>query len=192
MATGNKREISEILREHKLSNGSPNYPTLFAIPTAHRITSLAKENFSETSVLIAAGITLATESMNLKTPMNGAQIVDLAEEIIDTASEDNLALEDVMLFLQGLVRGRYGPLYESMDIPKFMERFEVYRQERHEELIRARENRHLELKALGDPNRKQSTDPISQHLSDFSGKLAAYKDELKEQRAVNQRLRDEF
>jgi hypothetical protein len=44
-----------------------------------------------------------------------------------------------MLFLQKLTRGEYGTMYESMDIPKFMEKFELYREERFQSMQNIRE-----------------------------------------------------
>lgn len=99
-------------------------------------------------MIVTAGLTMALEGMNLSRPMNEAQVMDLSITIIDTAGEDNLALEDLMIFLQKLVRGHYGSNYESMDIPKFMSKFEEYRQERHEALMRMREEQHAQHKAL--------------------------------------------
>lgn len=142
---------------------------------------MAQNDFSGTLTTITAGVTLAMESLNLKQPMNPLQILDLSEAIIDTAEDDNLSLEDLMLFLQGLVRGKYSPLYESMDIPKFMEKFEIYREERHRAILEYRENKHLEFKALGDPTRVAKPETaFEEHLSQFTTKLANMKDELKE------------
>jgi len=90
--------------------------------------------------------------------MNADQIVELAETILDSSNEDRLALEDVILFLQGLIRGKYGALYESMDIPKFMEKFEVYREARHQALVRIKEERHSNYVASGDATRWSKED----------------------------------
>ena len=128
MATGNKQEINLILRNYKNENGSVCFPALFAL--TYRIPEMAKRDYIQTAVLISTALTLAFESMNLARPMNGSQITDLAETILDSSHEDNLSLEDVMLFLQKLIRGDYGKMYESMDIPKFMDFFEIYREER--------------------------------------------------------------
>lgn len=104
--------------------------------------------------------------------MTPVQINDLAEELIDTANEDNLSLEDVILFLQRLVRGQYGELYESMDIPKFMEKFEVYRQDRHNEILRIRESEHLQYKALGDATRVTSQDDLADGVGKVMERIA--------------------
>ena len=63
--------------------------------------------------------------------MRPEQIIDLTDAIIESAGEDQLAIEDLLLFLQGLLGGKYGRMYESMDMPKFFEFFEQYREQRH-------------------------------------------------------------
>lgn len=180
LQTGNKAQLQVVLRDFKTQGGSVNYPAIFSIPSEQRLAKMAENDFAGTLSLVTVGVTLALEQLNLKFPMNALQILDLSEAILDTSGEDNLSLEDLMLFLQQLTRGKYSPLYESMDVPKFMEKFELYREERHRAMVQLRENKHLEFKALGDPTR--STKPetaFEEHLSQFTTKLSHMKDELK-------------
>lgn len=180
LQTGNKAQLQVVLRDFKTQGGSVNYPAIFSIPSEQRLAKMAENDFAGTLSLVTVGVTLALEQLNLKFPMNALQILDLSESILDTSGEDNLSLEDLMLFLQQLTRGKYSPLYESMDVPKFMEKFELYREERHRAMVQLRENKHLEFKALGDPTR--STKPetaFEEHLSQFTTKLSHMKDELK-------------
>ncbi len=177
---GNKHEVSVALREFKLQNGAVNYPAILSIPVKQRLPEMAKNDFSGTSIMVGAGITMAMETMNLKNPLLPIQIVDLSEMIIDSAAEDNLSLEDVMLFLQKLVRGEYGKFYESMDIPKFMDFFEMYREQRHNALMQIRKNRHLEFKGLGDGNRTTTKDDLDEHFASITGRLSDLKERLKE------------
>jgi hypothetical protein len=130
--------------------------------------------------------------MNLRRGMNEMQILALSELIIETSHEDNLSLEDVLLFLKNMIQGKYETSYESMDIPKFMKIFEVYRQERYEAIQEYRYNRHLEHRALGNPQRKKSDDPLDIHLMEMSTKIQSLKDELKEQKDINKRLKEDF
>jgi hypothetical protein len=129
--TKDRKAINTAIQVFKHPDGSPNYATLLSVPSDMRLSQMAIKDEKETDMLITAALTMAMEAMNLTRPMTSGQIMDLSSEIIETAQEDNLALEDVVLFLQKLTRGHYGPLYESMDIPKFMSLFEVYREERH-------------------------------------------------------------
>lgn len=92
---------------------------------------MAANDPKKASAVVLVALETAMASMNLVRPMNAHQMLDLVEAILESSTEDNLSLEDLMLFLQKLIRGEYGPLYESMDIPKFMDHFEKYREERH-------------------------------------------------------------
>lgn len=149
----NRTEVNNALQPFK--NGSEyNYPALLKIQD--RLPQMAKRNFSETLAMVVIAISKAVEAMNLARPMNSDQIVELAETVLDSSTEDSLALEDVVLFLQGLVRGKYGPLYESMDIPKFMEKFEQYREARYQALQNIRHEQHANYKSMGDSNRSFS------------------------------------
>ncbi len=153
MVTGNKQEINIILRSYKNENGSVCFPALFSIRSEERLPALFKQNPAKIISLISVGLTLSFESMNLSRPMNGPQVNDLAETILDSSHEDNLSLEDVMLFLQKLIRGEYGKLYESMDIPKFMEMFEIYREQRWQAVNRLHDEQQVQHKALPENSR---------------------------------------
>ena len=65
-----------------------------------------------------------------------------------------------------------GPIYQSLDIPRFMELFEVHREERHQELVRYREEEHLQLKCKGDTERISDNQDREKELS--RGAMADY------------------
>lgn len=126
---------------------------------------MAEINYNETLAILVVAISKSLSVMNLNRPMSGEQIIELAETIIDSSKEDYLALEDVVLFLQSLVRGKYGPLYESMDIPKFMEKFEMYRETRHQALVSYRDEQHCNYTSLGDKTRISDNEDREKELS---------------------------
>ena len=159
MEVGDKRAINVCLQSYKTPSGSANYPALFSIPTVQRLPALYESEPAKIAAIVTTGLTLSIESMNLSRPMNASQIVDLADTILDSSKEDNLSLEDVMLFLQKLIRGEYGKLYESMDIPKFMEFFEIYREERYQAIKQLREENFVQFKAT----------PINDRIIDWNG-----------------------
>jgi hypothetical protein len=121
---------------------------------------------------------LAFEGMNLKRGMTSDQIVDLAETIIDSSNEDWLSMEDLMLFLQKLVRGQYGVMYQSLDIPTFMEKFEIYREERHRALIKIREEKESQYKIAGSTDRSNTKDELSEHFASMGDKLSQMKSQI--------------
>ena len=139
MEVGNRQGVNLILKEYKTPSGQVNYPSLFKIPSDSRLPAMAKSDIKRTAAIVGVGLTSALEFMNLVRPMNATQIMDLVDAIIETSEEDHLSLEDLMLFLQQLVRGEFGKLYESLDIPKFMTMFEQYREDRFQSLRNIRD-----------------------------------------------------
>lgn len=184
MEVGNKREIATILKQYK-EGAIINYPAVMSIPIEERIPILAKKDFGKINLLIIGALTMAFESLNLKRGLNEIQILDLSEAIIDESEEDNLALEDIMLFLQNLVRGKYEISFENMNVPKFMEIFEIYRQERHEKLLEYKENKHLELKGLGSSERSYREDPLDEHFSKLGGAISELRESMRDLKKEN-------
>lgn len=189
MVAGDKLQVSTILREYKTPQGVIKFDKVLAIPITERIPALAKEDFSNLVGIITAALTLAFEGMNLKRGMNAIQTLDLAEAVIDTAGEDNLAMEDLMLFLQKLVRGEYGAMYESMDIPKFMTAFEEYRETRWQQLNNIRYEQAAQYKGMGDTERSNQTDELSEHFAKMADTMSRMSSELKATRKENIELK---
>lgn len=154
METQDRQEIRNQLSLYKV-NGLINYERVLSIPGDERINNLIQlpNGRNRVSAALSASIKSAFEAINLRVGMNVEQILDLADEIIDQSSEDNLALEDVLLFLQQLITGKAGKIFDRMDIPTFFELFETYRQSRHEEVLNIREQEQANHKAYGDPSR---------------------------------------
>lgn len=181
------------LKKFKNNNGSVNYPALFAIPPDQRLAAMAEKDLGGTIKLITVALQLAFESMNLSRPMQAFQILDLAEAIVDSAGEeDKPALEDLMLFLQKLTRGEFGPLYESLDIPKFMTFYNKFRDERWQEAWKLRHEKDEYFKSLGDSglfDRKysQPDTPFQEYLSSYNTRLQAKNDEIKALREERKR-----
>jgi len=107
MEVGNKAEMNLILRQYKYDSGAVNFPAVLKVPTSERIPMLAKQDFQRINMLVIGALTVAVENLNVKKRLNEIQILDLSETIIDSANEDNLSFEDLMLFLQKLTRGEY-------------------------------------------------------------------------------------
>lgn len=188
METGNKVEMNLILRRFKTDNGLVDYPAILHIPSTERIPQLAKNDFSRVNMLIIGAITMAFESLNLKRGLNEIQVLDLSEAIIDSAAEDNLSFEDLMLFLQKLVRGEY-EVGESVNIPKFMNVFEEYREERHREYYRIMEEKHTQNKVHGDTGRIAKRDELEEHFSSMGERLSQMKDNIRNLKEENKNLK---
>ena len=151
---------------------------------------MAENDIFRTTTLLVGALTMAFESMNVKRGMNADQICDLADHLIDTAGEDNLSFEDVVLFLQRMITGKYELSYESMDIPKFMRTFELYRDERHNAIVELRENQHLQYKGLGSSERSCKSDALTEHFANFANTMSTVRENMKELRKENKKLKD--
>lgn len=129
------------------------------IPMNERIPALVKDSGHEKVLTaIVASIMSAFNNINLKKGMNEDQVIELAAVLIDEAHNDQLALEDILLFLQRLITGQAGTLYDRLDMPTFFELFESYREERYQALRHIREEEHANYKCIGPSNR--SSDQI--------------------------------
>lgn len=189
MEAGKKQEVNLILRQYKLQGGAANFPELFKIPNSERMVELAKKDFEKLNLLIIGALTMAFESLNLKKGMNALQILDLSEAIIDSAGEDNLSFEDFVLFLQYFVRGKYETSYESMDIPKFMRIFDIYRNERWQEGVRIREDQENQYKAIGGGARSAQDNELATQMSRLTSKLSEMKEMLRDTKRENDIIR---
>jgi hypothetical protein len=108
---------------------------------------------------LAVAVTVAMETLNLRQPLTPNQIIDLVDILIDSAGEDYLSLEDVLLFLQQLARGVMGSLFAAIDIPKIMGAFENYRQQRHNEYMKIKHEQDAQYKSLGGNDSNFKKDP---------------------------------
>lgn len=125
------------------------------IPPAERIPALTstEAGYKEVYTALVINLQQAFAMLNLKRGFNEDQLLELADLIIEESREDNLSLEDVLLFLQQLVTGKAGKIYDRLDIPAFFELFEYYRQDRHLALMYKRYEADANYKAMGDSTR---------------------------------------
>jgi len=192
METGKHQEVNLILKQFKDEVGLVKFENVLSIPKEERIPALAKKDFMRTNMLVIGALTMAFKSLNLKNGLNEFQILDLSETIIDSSNEDNLSFEDLMLFLQKLTRGEYD-VGESMNIPKFMKTFEIYRQKRWEELNRIREERHCQYKSFGNTGKSSQPDQLSEHFAKIGSRLSDMKSAISYLKEENKNLKmDKF
>lgn len=127
------------------------------VPVSERLPALTKIYGNEKiSGILSIAITRALNNFNLRVGMNAEQIMQLSYSIIEEAEADQLAIQDVLLFLDGMVKYKYGKVYDRMDMPTFFEMLEVYREQRHQAYVNAKEESHAQFKAMGDSNRMSS------------------------------------
>lgn len=181
MEAGNHKQVAIILKRYKLPSGRVNFSEIFKIPLTDRLISLYKKDFLKTTAILVAAISSAFEKLNLKKKDYGSVVNDIAEDILDNYERDNLALEDIMIFLQKLSRGEYGNI-EEISLSRFNNLFEKYLNERWDEAIRIRDERHEEYKKIGDDNwyersSGRETDNMDMQLKHWKQKVMEKNDE---------------
>lgn len=128
------------------------------VPVSERLPALAKMYGNDKIAgVLSVAITKALNNFNLRVGMNSEQIANLAYELITESESDQLAIQDILLFLDGMVKFKYGKVYDRMDMPTFFEMLEKYREERHIAYRDSLDEQHAQFKAMGDSNR-MSTD----------------------------------
>lgn len=155
-------------------NGQVSHCRTLLIPTSERITALAQseEGYKQVYTALVINLQLAFANLNLKRGFNEDQLLELADMIIEESWEDNLSLEDVLLFLQQLVTGKAGTIYDRLDIPAFFELFEGYRQDRHLALCYLRYEAECNYKASGDSTR--TSDGVAENDANTRQVMANY------------------
>ena len=124
------------------------------VPVSERLPALTKlYGVEKISGILSIAITKALNNFNLRVGMNPEQIMNLAYELIKDSEQDQLAIQDILLFLDGMVKYKYGKVYDRMDMPTFFEMLEVYREQRHQAYVNAKDESHAQFKAMGDSNR---------------------------------------
>lgn len=131
------------------------YDKTLRIPSSERLPALThtKEGYDYIYTLLVATLKKVFTNLNLKKSFNEDQLLDLVEAIIEQSHEDNLSLEDVLLFVDELIKGKRGKLYDRIDQALFFERFETYREERHLAMHYIQYEIDSNYKAMGDQTR---------------------------------------
>lgn len=154
------RQALEVYRER----GSVSHVKTLSIPMDQRIPAIIGKPGGRDRVVVAISSSLVSAFQNIKNAkMDADQILDLADMIIDSAHEDQLSIEDVLLFLKDLLMGKYGKVSTGLDYPAFFEIFEEYRNERYRTLKKIEWEEHLTHKSLGDSNRGSADLPLKRN-----------------------------
>lgn len=135
-----------------LQLGKINFTELMAIPSSSRIPALSKVDPMECMVAINSATLMFLKSSGI----DSTQSVMITNSILMESAEDNLAVEDIVIFLMKLNAGQYGKFFGAITPASFMEKFEEYRQERHEFILNYREEQQANHKAAGIAERDES------------------------------------
>lgn len=127
--------ISNLVLQNYQQEGAVKYDALLSIPMSERIPGLIEAYGKKTAHRL---LVMMLKEFNNKLPLPRAKkLTDTklsmtACELMLESYEDQLSLEDIILFLQRAKAGHYGPI-KSLVLPSlFFHKLELYRQARHE------------------------------------------------------------
>ena len=151
---GSKGEVYNEMCRYKEKGEPLHLKVIELVPVNERLPALAKiYGIDKIAGVLSIAITKALSNFNLRVGMNPEQIAQLSFALIEEAESDQLAIQDILLFLDGFPKFRYGKVFDRMDMPTFFEMLEKYREERHQAYINGKEEAHAQFKAMGESNR---------------------------------------
>jgi len=81
--------------------------------------------------------------------LNDIRINVCACDLMISGLEEELSIEDFILFFERVKKGKYGPVKKCLTHELIKEKFEIYLADRNAAFARLSEQKHTELKALG-------------------------------------------
>jgi hypothetical protein len=171
-------ELIASLAVKQYSNGEgPDFEALLSIPLAERIPALVNEyGLVRMHRLIKTMLNEFCISITLpkSKKLTETKTSVVACDLILVADEDQLSMEDLILFLELAKNGRYGKFKSLVTHYSIMEKLEQFREERYEAYVGIKERKEAEVRALG-PTERISPQPtlIKQLFQD--GKVVPFR-----------------
>jgi hypothetical protein len=145
--------IANLVAQQYLNGTNVKFDALLSIPLTERIPGLieayGKKTMHKLLVMILTEFSKSLPLVKAK-KLTDTKISVAACEIMLTAYEDNLSLEDIILFLQKVKAGNYGIVKNMSHTSILFNMLEKYRQARHLALLKLEEAKHKVYKAEGD------------------------------------------
>ena len=134
-----------------------DYDLLLSIPLTERIpalmTDFGKKRMHKLIVTLLREFCYAIPLPKTK-KLNDTRISVCACDLMIAAGEDQLSLEDFILFFEGAKKGKFGPIKKALTHTLIInELLGAYRKARHDAYLRITERKEAELKALGPVER---------------------------------------
>lgn len=149
--TSNDRlEIAKCLNRF-YHNGLISFKEVFLIPSEDRIKGLCAV-YGQKQIHSVLGAAISNALGLIENNLTGEAVFEISAEILNDNS-DNLSIEDVMIFLKQLTGGKY-TVYGKLDMIKFLECFEKYRDDRWSEALNIRYEQDHRLNSLGPSDRE--------------------------------------
>lgn len=161
---GDQQLVKTLLRPF-INSGGTDYLQLCRIPLSERLPALAKADRQYIQKILSGQLEYMMKFFSIKNGMTIEQIFILADEIIDDSEIDNISLQDVYLFCYKLMTGKMGTVYDRMDIPTFIEKFQIHRDERIKDIEGFRDEQQVNYKAQGPTERESDNEDREKELT---------------------------
>jgi hypothetical protein len=159
--------IANLVTQQYQQHDEVKFDALLSIPLSERIPGLmasyGKKTMHKLLVMILKAFSNSLVLTKAK-KLTDTKISVTACELMLTAYEDKLSLEDIILFLQRAKAGKYGVIKNMAHPSIFFDMLEQYRQARHEAYLKINSAKHEEFKKMGDVAR---TAPEPTQLNDL-------------------------
>jgi hypothetical protein len=164
------------VQQYSTANGA-NFEALLSIPLSERIPGLVNEyGLKRMHRLIKMVLTEFCYSIALpkSKKLTETKISVAACDLILAADEDQLSMEDLIVFFELAKNGKYGKFKGLVTHHGIMEKLEQFRQERYETYARIKEQKEAEVRLLG-PTERISPEPTSIKKLFEDGKVIPFK-----------------
>lgn len=164
--------IASLALQQYNRGGVPGFEQLLAIPLAARITGQLQEyGLKRMHRLIKLVLQEFCYALPLpkSRKLTDTQIAACACDLILVAEEDQLSLEDLVVFFEGAKAGRYGRVRGALTHYGIMQKLEDFRQLRHQAWLRLKEAAEAARKAEGPGTRTAPEPTVIKRLFEEGG-----------------------
>lgn len=157
--------ITNLVQQQYTKDGAVSFPLLLSIPLQDRIPALIQEfgvkRMYHLLLMIVKAFCFSLPIAKTK-KLTETRMSVCACDLILTAQEDQLSLEDIIVFFERAKSGKYGAIKSLLSHYQVMALLDKYRMERHEAYMKIKEERHEELKASGPTERTEEPKQIGE------------------------------
>jgi hypothetical protein len=164
------------VKQYSTADGA-NFEALLSIPLSERIPSLINEyGLKRMHRLLKTILNEFCYSIALpkSKKLTETKTSVVACDLILVADEDQLSMEDLIVFFELAKNGKYGKFKTLLTHYSIMEKLEQFRQERYGTYIRIKERKETEVRLLG-PSERISPDPTPIKQLFEEGKIIPFK-----------------
>jgi len=148
--------IANLAVQQYATADGPNYEALLSIPLSERIPALINEyGLKKMHRLIKTILNefCYTVALPKSKKLTETKTSVTACDLLLVADEDQLSMEDLIVFFELTKNGKYGKFKTVLTHYSIMEKLEQFRQQRYETYIRIKEQKEAEVRLLGPTER---------------------------------------